>query len=134
MSECCNNIILPGVNVSVSGQGGVCIPTKPRDLTGGGLFVEAFVFVSIPGQSEFEGEDRNGNTLDAIPNQTLVFVNGVALDGTDYTLTSIKLTLNTPSEYGQDNVSLIVFREPDSTAFEDLEARVTALEEAQNGN
>ena len=119
------------MNVSVSGQGGVCIPTKPRDLSGGGLFVEAFIFVSIPGQSEFEGEDKNGNTLDAVPNQTLVFVNGVALDPTDYTLTAIKLTLNTASGYGEDNVSLIVFREPDSTALEDLEARVTALENAQ---
>jgi hypothetical protein len=122
---------MPGVNISVSGQGGVCIPTKPRDLTGGGLFVEAFVFVSIPGQSDFEGPDRNGKVLDATPGQTLVFVNGVAIDSTDYTLTSIRLSLNEPSQYGNDLVSLIVIREPDSTAFDDLEARVTALENVQ---
>lgn len=131
MTNCCNDIVMPGVNITVSGQGSVCVPTKPRDLTGGGLFIEAYVFVSTPEQSEFEGADRNGKVLEAVPGQTLVFVNGVAIDETDYTLTSSKLTLNEPSEYESDIVSLVVIREPDSTAFEELEARVAALENAQ---
>lgn len=131
-SNCCaDGVSFPGVKIGATAQGSVCVPQRPRDLEGNGLFVSLFVFDSTQGQDVFAGSDRNGNVLNAVPDQTLVMVNGVSLDPTDYVLTSTTLTLNEPSEYGNDNVSMIVFREPDTSAFEALEARVAALENAQ---
>ncbi len=131
--DCCQGVVLPGVNITVTGPGSGCAPTMPRDLDGEGLLVTIFVFDGSAGQSVFTGVDRYGKDFSAVPNQTMIMVNGAVLDPEDYVLTTEQLSLNEPCEYNGDNVTAIVFREPDYAAFQDLVSRVEALEALHEG-
>lgn len=132
-SNCCNGVVLPGVNITVSGQGSSCVPTMPRDLDGEGLFVSSFIFDAVAEQSVFSGTDRYGKDFSPVVGQTMIIVNGVILDPTDYVLTASQLTLNVPCKYDGDNIAAIVFREPDNKGFQDLVSRVEALEAIHEG-
>lgn len=132
-SNCCTGVVLPGVNISVTGPGSGCVPTMPRDLDGEGLLVTIFVFDSEAGQSVFSGVDRYGKDFSAVVGQTMIVFNGVVLDPEDYVLTADQITLNEPCDYPANNLTAIVFREPDYEAFQDLVSRVEALEALHEG-
>ena len=132
-SQTCCTTTAPTIKVSVGPGSTDCIVSTPRDLTGNGLIVSQFIYIAKAGETTFSGTDSQGKELAAAPESSVVAVNGTVIPPSDYTLTPTVLTLSRET-YLNDIVTVISFREPDSTGtadrLDDLEERVAALEGA----
>lgn len=84
------------------------IGTQPRDIRSFGK--ADFSFTATQGQTVFTGADNNGKTLAFTVDQVQVYVNGIRIDPSDYTLsTNNTVTLNLACNAG-DIINVVALR------------------------